>query len=493
MNRRDFLHLSTTAPLAWLAACGSGHEGMGGMSGMGGMGGQHDGNVGIANLPQARRPLPIPALLTGTQFDLVLQSGSSSFLDGKVTPTYGINGDYLGPAIKIRRGDEVTMRVTNLLPMPSTLHWQGMHVPPPMDGGPHQTILPGATWEARFLVRQRAGTNWFHPHLDGDTGRQVYLGLAGLLLVEDEDTDRLDLPRTWGDDDIPLIIQDRRFDAAGGLLYVADMRMAMDTGMCGMLGDTLLANGAVNAEAVLPAKQVRLRLLNGSNARVYSLRFDDGRAFLQIATDGGLLESPLAQNEITLSPGERAEIVVDLSADLGRTLVLLDRRSGGRVLVLAVNLQSASVTTVPALLTSPPRLDLAAATTLRTFSLSMAMGMPPQFYINGRRFDPGRIDHSVSLDAVEIWEIRNDDFMGLHHNFHVHGLHFQLLDRDGSAANVAPYERGLKDTVSVPAGGRVRIILQPTDYTADATAPYMFHCHILEHEDRGMMGQFVVV
>jgi len=367
-----------------------------------------------------------------------------------------------------------------------------------MDGGPHQLIQPGATWNATFAVRQRAGTNWFHPHTHNQTGRQVYMGLAGLLMVEDTNTDTLDLPKTWGEDDIPLIIQDRRFRSDGSFAYLTGM---MDS-VQGMLGDVFLVNGAVNPGVNLPAKEVRFRVLNASNARVYRLAFNDGRTFRQIATDNALLEVPVELGALTLSPGERTEIVVNCTADLGKRLVLWDTLSGASLLMLNIDKTPAQITTLPATLANLERLDPAAAVRTRSFSLSMAMrmgmgmfmgmGRGMQFLINGVSMDLARIDQTVPLNDIEIWEIRNVGPMGMLHSFHVHGTHFSIVERNGSASNVRAYEKGYKDTVLIGSGEVVKIILKMTDYTTGANAPYMFHCHILEHEDRGMMGQFIV-
>jgi FtsP/CotA-like multicopper oxidase with cupredoxin domain len=361
-----------------------------------------------------------------------------------------------------------------------------------MDGGPHQTIQPGTTWTASFTVKQKAGTNWFHPHTEGQTGRQVYMGLAGLLIVEDTDTDVLDLPKTWGVDDIPLIVQDRLFKADGSFDYAP----AMQSQMSGFMGNTLLCNGMVNATVSLPAKEVRFRLLNGSNARVYNLTFSDGRSFKQIATDTALQATPTSLLALKLSPGERAEIVVDFTNDMNKSLSLIDTLSGVAIVTANVNTVATSTTTVPPTLTTLPTLISGPVARTRTFSLSMGMGGMGggmgQFLINGLAMNSARIDQTVTLGDIEIWEIINT--MNVIHNFHVHGTHFEILDRNGSAANVAAYEKGHKDVVLLNPFDTVRVIIQMTDYTTSSDlAPYMFHCHILEHEDGGMMGQFRVV
>lgn len=483
MHRRNFLALSGAGLIAQLTGCGGGS-------------GSSVGATVPAVIPPAgsTTPLPIPPVLTGTSIDLSLQTGSMNFLPGKTTQTWGINGNYLGPAIRVRNGDAVTLRTANNLAEPVAIHWHGMHIPAQMDGGPHQAIQPGATWNATFTVRQRAGTNWFHPHTLDQTGRQVYMGLAGLLIVDDEQTDALDLPKTWGEDDIPLVIQDRRFRADGSFDYLS----AMQDTMVGMLGDVILVNGAVFPQASLPAKEIRFRILNGSNARVYRLAFTDGRTFMQIATDTALVEAPVRLTTLMVSPGERAEIVVDCSADYGKALVLLDTLSGASLVTLSIDKAANRVTKLPTTLTTLDWLEPTLAVKTRTFVLSSGMGMAmgmaggTAFQINGKSMDINRIDEVVPLNAIEVWEIRSDPMTGMTHSFHIHGTHFTILERNGSAANIPAHEKGYKDTVMLNSGDVVKVILQMTDYTTSANAPYMYHCHILEHEDRGMMGQFAV-
>ena len=497
MNRRTFLLTSGVA--LWVAGCGSSNTlpldntgtdagtgtGSGAASGSGS--GSGDGAGSGSGTGSQVTTLPIPALLSGQQFDLSLRQGSQQFISGLTTPTYGINGDFLGPALKVRRGDSITLNVTNNLPEVTTLHWHGMHVPGGMDGGPHQVIQPGQSWKAQFTVNQKAATNWFHPHTHGETGRQVYMGLAGLMIVEDVESDALDLPVSWGEDDIPLIIQDRKFKPDGSFDYLPSRQSAMQ----GMLGDVFLVNGAIDPVVALPAKEVRFRILNGSNARVYQLAMSDQRSFKLIAVDNSFVEAPVALTSITLSPGERAEIVVDLSSDLGGQLALVDQNNANQsLLTLDVSkvAAAATITSTPARLTTLQKYKAQDAVLTRTFSLGMRMG---QFTINGQSMDLTRIDQVVPLNNIEIWEITNT--MNMVHNFHTHATHFYILERNGSALNVKEYEQGYKDTVLLNPGDSVKVIIKMTDYHAASNTPYMFHCHILEHEDRGMMGQFTVV
>ena len=255
--------------------------------------------------------LQIPEQSFGTvvdgrrQFHLTVAEGTREFLPGKQTPTAGVNGPYLGPTLRLRRGEDVDLIVQNDLDEMTTMHWHGMHVPARMDGTPHQRIEPGESWTASFPVHQQAAPLWYHPHPHGTTGRQVYRGVSGLMWIDDAESDALDLPKTYGVDDIPLVIQDRQFDDNGAF------RFALTQGA--VYGNTMLVNGTWSPLLRVESRRIRLRLLNGSNARIYYVGFDDGREFHQIATDGGFLEAPLRTDRVRLAPGERAELLVDFS------------------------------------------------------------------------------------------------------------------------------------------------------------------------------------
>lgn len=417
-------------------------------------------------------------------YDLNLQKGTTQFYEGLNAPTLGINGSYLGPTLKMRDGDTVRLNVTNRLGESSTLHWHGFHLPARADGGPHQIIQDGATWSPQFEVKQRASMFWYHSHLPPVTGPQVYQGLAGAIYVEDEEVGRLDLPSEYGVDDIPLVLQDRTFDDEGSLLYSGMMM--------GVMGNVLLVNGGLNPYFEAKTQKLRLRILNGSNARFYSLGFSDDRTFSQIGTDGGLLERPLEVSRITLAPGERAQVIVDVSD--GRPAVLRSFPSGSgvmgvmtgveqtfEVLRIQPDLGRERAAPLPSRLVTLDSPDPAQAIATRQFVLGNGMT------INGKRMDRSRIDETVRMGDTEIWEISNAST--LPHPFHVHDVQFRILDRNGSPP--APGEMGLKDTVVAYPGERVRVLLRFTDYS-DPDLPYMYHCHNLEHEDTGMMGQFVV-
>ncbi len=468
-----------------------------------------------SNTTPADRPvLPIPERLEGSFFALDMRPGEREFLPGLRTPTKGYNGDYLGPTLVVRSGSDVTLNVTNGIGVTSTTHWHGMHVPAVMDGGPHQRIEPGETWTASFPVLNRAATYWYHPHPHAQlsqgiifdpasTGYQVYEGLAGMLIVEDATSDMLPLPRSYGQDDIPLILQDRRFQADGSLLHFpSDFNAATDPAL--RKGGNFLMNGAVGPVVDVGAQVVRFRILNASNARVYNLGFSDNRTFYQIVSDGGFLGAPVPLSRLILAPAERAEILVDVGADEGQTLTLRSFNGGNGTTFVPRPLQdtwdtadfnlleirvgaatAGAVRTLPGALVAVARIPESEALNAGS-PRSLELNANP-FGINGKRMDMAIIDQRIRLGDTEVWEITNPNTQA--HPFHVHGDSFQILSRDG--APPPEHELGWKDVVLVRPFETVRIIKHFHDYT-DSVNPYMFHCHILEHEDVGMMGQFVV-
>lgn len=461
-------------------------------------------------------PIQPPKVEAGEMvFDLRLQSGSVAFLPGTRTPTLGINGDLLGPTLVVKRGDKVRMRVQNDIGEETTLHWHGLHIPARMDGGPHQRIAPGALWEPTFTIDNRAGLYWYHPHLEGATGRHVYSGLAGLIIIQDEEEAKLDLPRTYGVDDFPIIIQDRRFKADGSFSYLTDIADHQ-----GMRGPNVLVNGRRLPPLNVPAQVVRLRVLNGSNSRPYLLGLPDQRALYVIASDGGLLRQPAKTTRLEVWPGERYEMLVDFSGLKGREISLqsysselgltdgaadeldasdyaLLRFRVGETTKGAGGKPGAAIPT--SLSTIAP---IAANTAARERSFLIQMQVGGVMTINGNTMKMDRIDEVVTLGDTEIWSFRN--MSDAAHPIHVHDVQFQVLSRSAGmgggmfgggggavTGGVRPWETGWKDTVVVPPRSSVRVISTFEDF-ADPSRPYMYHCHILEHEDRGMMGQFIV-
>lgn len=485
MKRRKFLTLSLTTATLLLAGCGGGSNNGDSMSSMMS---SNSSDLSSVSVPDFNSKLVIPPLLEGVDingvlnFDLNIQKGITSFFEGTTTNTFGINGNFLGSTLRVKNGDNISINFTNYLDEDTTMHSHGMHLPAVMDGGVHQIIKPNNSWSSKYTVKQKACTNWYHPHLMGKTAKHVYKGLAGMIIVEDDDSISLDIPKTYGVDDIPLIFQDRFFDAN----YEFDYSPSMMEIMRGYNGDVFLLNGKINPYIELQAKEVRFRLLNGSNSTVYDLGFDDFRSFKQIATDNSFLEKPVDITRVKLSPGERAEIVVNFSNEQDKILYIKDFTQDKEFLKIDIIDTKMQQTTTPDTLTSLQKFTQNDATNKRKFVLSGNMN---GFYINGVSMDKDVINEIVPLNQVEIWEVTND--MMLNHNFHIHATHFMILKRNSNEFDVEENEKGYKDTVLIPPNESVTLIVKMTDYK-DNINPYMYHCHFLEHEDAGMMGQFIV-
>ncbi|WP_449538926.1 multicopper oxidase family protein [Ferdinandcohnia sp. Marseille-Q9671] len=441
---------------------------------------------GITNVGKVKfeQPLKIPPLLEPTiepdgtkNFTLSMQTGETELLPGKIAETWGINGPYLGPTIRASRGDKVSFNVTNNLDEPSTLHWHGMRLPAVMDGGPHQMVDAGETWSPYWTIDQPSATTWYHPHLHGKTAEHVYRGLAGMFIIDDEDSKKL--PSDYGVDDIPLIIQDKLFTSDGQLTEKEDE-------IFGTLGDEILVNGTYDPFLEVTASQVRFRLLNGSNARAYHYGFTDGRSFKLVGNDAGLLQEPITMDRIMLSPGERAEIVVEFEPGDETILHSYSGNAGldnGEFDLLKIVAASELIESAPIdnQLSTVPPIEAPENARVRQFKLTM------ENKINDKLMDMSRIDEVVPAGSTEIWEINN---FGWSHNFHIHNAAFRVLDINDKEP--AEYERGRKDTVFIPNGSKVRIVVEFGDH-ADPYHPLMYHCHLLRHEDDGMMGQFLLV
>ncbi|NOX16206.1 MAG: multicopper oxidase domain-containing protein [Epsilonproteobacteria bacterium] len=444
------------------------------------------------NATDFKSKLPIPPMLEGEEingvinYNLEILKAKHNFFKDVLTDTYAINGTYLGPTLKLKNGSKVSINYTNKLNESTTMHGHGMHLPANMDGSPHQLINPNETWSAKYQVKQRACTNWYHPHPEGRTAWHVYKGLAGLMIIEDNESQDLDIPRNYGVDDIPLVLQDRFFDRSGQIYYSPSMMQVIR----GYISDTFVTNGAINPYIDVEAKEIRLRLLNGSNSTVYHLKFSDGRDFKQIAVDNSFLQKPVTLDYLRLSPGERAEIIIDLQDSFGKSFYLKELKENRAFVKFNVSKKATKKTKTPKILTKLESYSPKDAVNLRTFTLSAGMR---SLYINGKSMEMDRIDEIVPINKIEIWEIYNQRMMmmGMQHNFHIHGTHFIILERNGKSSNVNDNEKGYKDTVYIGPGERVKLLVKMTDYI-DEKVPYMYHCHFLEHEDAGMMGQFIV-
>lgn len=455
----------------------------------------------------AQQQLIIPDTLSGSNINLTMHHDSLQILPGKKTKTMAFNGyHYLGPTLILQENSTVNMSVNNQIGDTTSVHWHGLHVAPMNDGGPHTAILPAATWTPSFKVMNSAATYWYHPHIHMKTAAQVMLGAAGMIIIRDAAEAALTLPRKYGVDDFPIIVQSQQLDTANQI----DTR--------GMVDSIVLVNGSFKPYANFPAQVVRMRLLNAAGERNFNFGFSGNKTFYVIANDNGLLAAPVATNRIRLSPGERAEVLIDLSGMSGQTLYLMSYASelpmgvqGGPTMpmppgfppmnsslngvdfnVLKINVGAATanpITTIPSSLVpvTPYQESTAGITRTINFTADSLLVMDGPFYFNDSSFDMMHINYRIPLNSTEIWKFSNQTMVA--HPFHIHDVHFFVLDRDGNAPQ--PLEAGKKDVVLVQPNETVRIIMKFEDF-ADTTMPYMYHCHVLMHEDDGMMGQFVV-
>lgn len=420
------------------------------------------------------------------------------------------------PVIHARRGQKLRIHFTNRLPEDSIVHWHGLHIVQRMDGHPMYAIGTGRKYVYEFVVDNRAGTYWFHPHPHERTGAQVYYGLAGLLLIGDDEEDAVRLPQ--GEFDLPLVIQDRTLDAGNQLVYLGGGMMDR---MMGFRGERVLVNGSADYTRPVARTAYRLRLLNGSNSTLYRLSWSNGRPLTVIGTDGGLLERSMTRESLTLAIAERADIWVDFSGQQPGDEIALVAESyspgldnitsrqigatpvrGGRPIArFRIANGGARKSALPERLSSFPALRIEDAVNRskpRSFQLSMMRG---QAMLNGRvfgRMDEVADDEKVKLGTTEVWEFANDASFGMRmaHPMHVHNLQFRVIERKRpgqvsgiqQALGTGLTDEGLKDVILVMPGERVKVLMKFEDYTG----LYLYHCHILEHEDLGMMRNYRV-
>lgn len=455
-------------------------------------------------------------------------------LKGGADVLQSMAGAYLGPIIRVHRGQKVRIHFKNALPEESNIHWHGLLVPPEMDGHPKDVVGPGETYIYEFELRNRAGTYWYHPHPHQRTAPQVYAGLAGLLLVADAEETALGLPTAY--QDIPLIIQDRTLDTNNQLVYSDDNMMGMMNRMMGFLGEIIVVNGQADFTLPVATRVYRLRLLNGSNARIFKLAWSNRMPMTVLATDGGLLEKPVQHKYVMLAPAERVELWVDFSGhDVGAAIKLQSLAYTGveagmmnraalpngapfDILTVRVEKSEAEARTLPAKLSSlePYRLkDAANHNNPRQIALVMK-GM--NWTLSGKTFEMDAVDQdeTVAFNRMEVWEFANEmnaasmmgggmmggdnksgqGMMSLAHPIHIHGVQFRVVGRQVTLAGMVGWqtvkdgliEEGWKDTVLVMPGEQVKLLMRFADYSG----LYLYHCHNLEHEDMGMMRNYLI-
>ncbi|QIN80167.1 multicopper oxidase domain-containing protein [Rubrobacter marinus] len=456
-----------------------------------------------AELPIPKPLPPTRASATTDFYNITMKKGTASIIPGLPTPIWGYNGQFPGPMISARKGRRVSMTVTNDLPENTALHMHGAYVDGDSDGYPEDKMPPGGAKTYVFPNRQNARTQWFHDHVAHHTATNVYKGLAGLYLIGDEFEDNLPLPK--GQFDVPLVVQDRLFHADGRFLYPFE---ADDHSTNGVEGDVILVNGKPWPKMTVANRSYRLRILNGSNARVYGLALSNGQPLTVIGSEGGLLERPVRVRSLPISPGERYEVVVNFAGvpvgtgpESRVTLENLraDEETTREIMRFDVARRASDDSTVPAVLrpakdqiddTHQPCVEADAVRT-RTWVFKRTGGF---WTVNGKIWDARRVDARPREGDVEVWEFVNNGG-GWIHPIHPHLVNFKILTRNGRPPH--PWESGYKETVFLDGNDRVRVLIKFPKVPIEGTpGPYArkfpIHCHHIEHEDHDMMAQFEV-
>jgi FtsP/CotA-like multicopper oxidase with cupredoxin domain len=488
------------------------------------------------------------------EIDLKAVRAEVAILSGEMTQVWSysaklVKGDprslqtfpdsYLGPIIRVRHGQRVRINFQNNLPQgqASIVHWHGLILPSEMDGHPRYAIQPGQTYIYEFEVTNRAGTNWFHPHPHQLTGQQTYAGLAGLLIVTDPEEAVLNLPT--GVYDMPIVLQDRTLDQNNQLLYLGRKigttynnymgrgMMGQMNSMMGFLGEKIFVNGKPNFMLLAVTRIYRLRILNGSNARIYKLAWSNGDLLNIIGTDGSLLTQLVTRKYVMLAPGERVDILADFSKlKVGTEISLTSLAFSG-----AENAGGGMMTAdnAPAIGTAMTlfniKIDRAESETLQLpqklvdlpllrpeNAINAAQPRPIELTLTGMKWVINRQifemnnttpQETVKLNSIEQWEIINKlnsgsmmDNKGMAHPIHLHGVQFQVISREVLPELSAGWQtvkdgyvdEGLKDTVMVMPGERVKLLMKFEKYSG----LFAYHCHNLEHEDAGMMRNYLI-
>ena len=509
MNRRRFIIIGSVGSVAVLTGCGA-SVGSGGAATAPTCTSPPPASPLVSNPPPATAVSPLTvgqpltdlvrlanSSTTPNEFaaTLVAQRASKAMLPGTSTEFWTYNSRVPGPLIDVFEGDTVRIRLENQLSQETTVHWHGLPVPPAQDGNPMDPIAPGATRTYEFtLPVGSAGTYWYHPHPHELTAEQVFRGMAGLLLVRS---------RT---DPVPAAIEEK-------LLVISDLRLAADGTIPanstmdwqnGREGNYVLVNGQYQPVLTInPGQSQRWRFLNATNARYLRLALT-GHTMTLIGMDGGLLRSPVpGLDEILLAPAERVEVIVTAGLSVGSTAVLqslpYDRGTMGMmgsfsttIPLLTVHYTSAATSPIALPGALNPIADLGVPTTTKRLVLSSGMGMGGMgggmmsFLIDGKSFDPARIDLTSRVNEVEQWTIENRSSMD--HPFHLHGTQFQVVSRTRSGATVTEPYLAWRDTVNV--AGFETVVFNVVQHQLGKR---MYHCHILEHESQGMMGVLDVV
>lgn len=500
-----------------------------------GMGGMHNSMGSEVNYPKLTPNKANPNFHPDVELDLVCKPIEISILKGAPTKVLhyqatlikgpkdtvvDIPHSYLGSMIRLQKGQKVRINFHNALSQSSVVHWHGLHVPQMMDGHPQYAIESAETLVYEFEVMNRANMNMYHPHPHGATAKQVYLGLAGAVIVNDDEEAALDLPA--GEYEIPLVIQDKQFDSDNQLVYSPNRHQRMT----GVTGDTILVNGQANFHLDVESRAYRLRVMNGSTSRIYKLAWDDGMPMTIIGVDGGLLEQPEVKPYVMLAPGERLDVWADFSArNEGSQLTLKSLAFSGVMPKMAMGMNRSSLAVgseypictikvtrkvseshkLPTKLAKIHRYGIhETANPNNPLPISISES-PMSMLLNGRAYEfnhplPSERVKMGSIQLLEIFHAQSNMGMGgmnmtMPHPIHLHGQQFEIISRsisgdtsDYDSVREGFIDSGLKDTVLVMPMERIKVIKPFQDFKG----LYLYHCHNLEHEDMGMMREFLV-
>jgi bilirubin oxidase len=423
----------------------------------------------------SKLPHTVEVNLTAAPTRLVLHGG-------KMSDVFAFNGMVPGPTLEIHEGDRVIVHFKNDLPQPTTIHWHGLHIPVTSDGSPLYLIQPGKSYDYVFTVPAgSAGTYWYHPHPHRETGLQIGKGMFGALII------RAAVDPLAGTPEKLMILTDQRFRPDGQIDFQPETtpQGAIDLEN-GREGNVMLVNGVENPTITIRSGEIqRWRVINASAARIYRLSIP-GQKLVHVGTDGGLFEHPEEVDDIMLANSERAEFLVRGVGAPGSTTsvqslpydryVFQTRPKNWKDTINLIQLRytdepAVQLAKIPSTLRVVPPLDTTKVTNRRTIAFMQGL-------IDGKMMDMARVDQRAKLGAMEIWEVVN--LVGMDHPFHLHGFQFQVLDRNGVPEKV----RKWSDSENVPKHQTLRFIVR----FDDNPGKWMFHCHILDHEDHGMMG-----
>ena len=430
------------------------------------------------DLPRIPELVPVASSRTRDTYAMTVREGMAEILPGFQTPIYGYDGVYPGPIIRAKKGREVVVRQTNGLPFETNVHLHGGYVPAAHDGHPMDVIPAGGHFDYHYPNDQDAATLWYHDHAHGRTSKTLYYGLVSMYLLEDDLETELGLPQ--GEFDVPLVLADHAFNKDGSFRYAENVDI-------GFRGDTLLVNGAISPRMSVQRRKYRLRFLNASNARSYTLRLGNGRPMMQIAGDGGLLSRPVPRTNIPMHPAERVDIVLDFSAvRAGRGARPLQHRRRGRHRAghALRHRGRACQRGVPG--PDPAARSRAASRSRTRGAAGSSRSAPPRGRSTGSASTRTASTRKPRLGSTEIWTFVNNS--NRVHPMHLHGFLFRMLER--SSGPVALADRlGWKDTVGVLPNETVSVLA----WFAPYRGKYVFHCHSLEHADKAMMLQMEIV